>query len=272
MAERLEDYWARVGPGLDRLIRNEANRDVEMLMEHTIAFMAHTVEGLQTTATRNAELLGTLDSLDVLAFDALRSAHQAQRVLSLAGTAVAARLCFEGCCSMRIITEAGPDAATYANRYARWRHVETLEYFRKIGEPLPWEELIQHATEAAEWLQPDTFRVRDGAHWLNVPRFGNLFAIADFLGLSRDYRQIYSSGSSFVHASSTPSRVYRVGTELRHVAPAVHVSRYGVSAAVFALRLHRAFLTFHGVPFDLDEVTRLLARTLAVAEALHAGP
>lgn len=270
MPQRLEAYWARTGAGLDELIAREANHEVEDLLQHTIAFMAFTIEDLQARATQYRNLLGTLDSLAVLAFDAVRSAHQAQRILSLAGTALAARTCFEACCTMRFITEAGAEAPTYASRYARWMHVETLEYHRRVGEPLPWDEFIRHAQQASEWLEPDSFEVRERPHWANAPRFGNLFVIAQHLGLERDYRQIYGAGSAFVHASSTASRLYRVGQGLRPVADQVHVSRFGTLAASLALRLHRAFLAFHGVGDDGEELVALLARTAAAAETLGA--
>lgn len=59
-----------------------------------------------------------------------------------------------------------------------------------------------------------------------------------YLGLVREYRRIYGAGSVFVHASSTASRLYRVGNDLRQVADARHVSRFGTLAALLALRLH----------------------------------
>lgn len=270
MPERLDEYWARVAPGLDRIIEQGTNGAVEDLLHHTIAFMAFTVENLPNRATRNQELLGTLDALDILAFDALRSAEVAQRVLSLAGTALATRLILEACCTMRFITESGVDAANYARRYARWMHVETLEHHRQTEQTLPWDELIAHATEAAEWLEEDSFRVRRNAHWANNPRYANLFVIAEHLGLQEDYRRIYSAGSAFTHATSTASRLYRHGQHLRHVADPKHSSRLSILAASLALKLHRAFLDFHGVAYEANDLAALMARILAAAQTVGA--
>lgn len=269
MPSRLGEYWARVGPGLDQHVAANRNRDVENLLQHLMAFMAHTVEDLPSRVTQNASLLGTLDPLDVLAFDALRSAAMAQRGLSLAGAVLACRVSFEASCTMRFITSAGDNALVLASRYARWMHVETLDHHRITEQPLPWDELVHHASQAAEWLEPDSFVVRRYAHWANDPRFNNLFAIARHLGDENLYRQIYGAGSAFVHASSTASRLYRHPDGLRQVAAPVHASRFSILTAGFTLRLHRAFLDFHGASYDASEVAAIMATIVAITEALN---
>lgn len=232
--------------------------------------MAFTVEDVGKRATKNLSLMGTLDPLDMLAFDPVRSAHVSQRVLSVAGTALSARLCFEACCTMRFITSAGASAPSYASRYARWKHVESLEHFRKREQDLPWEELFAHTNQAANWLEPDSLKVRKRAHWANDPQFANLFAMAKHLGLENEYHQIYGSGSAFTHASSAASRLYRVGDQVRLVGEPTHVSRFSFLVAGLALRLHRSFLDFFGVAYPSDELSALLERALVAAQAVGA--
>jgi hypothetical protein len=242
MNETLKDYWKRTAAGVNRHIATNANHTLEDCLEHLIAFMAQSVEDTSNRATQNQQLLGTVDGLVILAFDATRGALQSQRVLCLAGTATTARVCFEACCTLQFIAGARPLASAYATRYSNWKHVETLEHYRKTGEALPWDELVQHGLQASEWLEPDSFRVRKGAHWANDPQFGDLFAIARHLGLEEGYRKIYGSGSAFVHASSTVTRLYRVGGQLRSIADTKHVSRFAWLAGNLALKLQRSFL------------------------------
>lgn len=269
MTESLADYWRRVAPGLDAYIAANRNPRLEDCLRHLIAFMAHTVENVPQRATRNQHLLGTIDGLAIVAFDAVRGALQSQQVLCLVGTATAARICFEACCTVKFVAAAGLLADTYAKRYVNWMHVESLEHYRKTGQPLPWEEIIQHATQASEWLEPDSFRVRKPAYWTNDIRFPNLFVIAKHVDMEDDYRKIYESGSTFVHASSTVTRMYRVGNQLRSVPDAKHVSRCSWIAGNLALKLQRTFLEFFGIPHEQSDVADLLAKFLLVFRQLE---
>jgi hypothetical protein len=79
------------------------------------------------------------------------------------------------------------------------------------------------------------------------------------------YRQVYGAGSAFVHASSTASRLYRVGSELRLIADSVHVSRFSLLAGRLALRAHRAFLEFHGVSYEESDLAAVL---IALTQAM----
>jgi hypothetical protein len=244
-------YWKVAAPFVNDLITSRQDAGIETLLEQTIAITSFVLQDFDEKRTKNQHLVGRIDSLVVLALDVLRGAHAAQRCLSLASAAFAARSMFEVFVTARFITTSKtPDL--YADRFHRFQNVEKLNRHYKGKLPLGPADIRAFTAEATEWIDAVTGKPKKGAKWHAEGH--SLADLADKVNEADAYRGLYSLNSLFAHGSSVIANLYARDGKLQMISDTPHVSRQSILVIGNCTKTLGTFAEFFGVALPEAEL------------------
>jgi hypothetical protein len=264
------EYWSDISQRLERHINNKRNKIVENCLTHSFAFYSFVEESFITRTTKNQALLQHTSIMLVHMQDVLRGLISAQAELSPVATAALLRIALEVRCNQLFIIKSS-DPAMYADRYSRYAGVEKLLHDQH--EPLDAHRLLS-ADEAGrirstcpEWLN-SSGKV-EVMHWTADKKYNSLKKLADAVGLSDEYRKLYSFGSKFIHGSKLLENLYAPNGSLGALSNPELCSQLSVLAAAQSVHMIREATNFFGVPLPEDDYAAWLHNWLQCYESLN---
>jgi hypothetical protein len=261
-------YWDVAAPIVNDLLNSRRDGEIEQLLEAAIAIGSFILQDFDGKRTKNEHLAGRFDSIVVFVLDILRGAHAAQRCLSLASSAVAARSTFEALVNLRfIVTSPTPDL--YADRFHRFQVVERLNRHYKGGMPLVEQDVQALTADATEWIDPKTGKPKRNVKWHAE---GHTIAdLAELVGEGDGYRGLYSLNSLFTHGSSATQKLYAKDGKLQLLSDTKHLSLQSILVVGNAIKVFATHAEFFGVPIPRGELMELARRLNENSDRLSRG-